>query len=777
MAKDNKNKTQGVDPHAQREAEKYDNPIPSREFILELLTEKSQTLTFEQIAEILNLQDDDNLEALRRRLRAMERDGQLIRNRKRAYGNVKQMDLIRGRVMGHADGFGFLIPDDGGDDLFLSAKRMQGVMHGDRIVARVSGVDRKGRREGAPVEVLEYGNHQVVGRFHQEYGVSFVEPSNKRMTQSIMIPPEYRGSALDGQIVVADIIEQPTWRSKPIGKITEVLGDHMAPGMEIDIAVRTYELPEEFPAEVVNYAKTLPNSVPDEAKEGRVDLRDLPLLTIDGEDARDFDDAVYCEKKGRYWTLYVAIADVSAYVKPGSALDKEAQNRGNSVYFPGKVIPMLPEQLSNGLCSLNPHVDRLCMVCEMQLTQSANVKSYKFYEAVMRSSARMTYTEVAAAVVDKDEVVREQHKGVLPHLEDLYELYKLFDAKRKKRGVIEFDSNETRIIFSESRKIEKILPVVRNDAHKLIEEFMIAANVAAAEFLESFNMPALFRVHNGPTEEKLADLRSFLAEHGLRLGGGQSPEPKHYAALLDSLKGRPDRGVFEIMFLRSLSQAVYCPDNAGHFGLAFDAYTHFTSPIRRYPDLLVHRAIKHLVNNKKKKGFQYSLEDMETFGEGCSMTERRADDATRDAMDWLKTEYMQDKVGQVFTGKITTVTSFGVFVLLDDAYVEGLVHITALDNDYYHYDQVKQRLIGERSKKIYALRDPITIKVVRADLEEKKIDFELASNDGDKKGRGGKVSKTKSRKPRRGGGNKSKVTPAKNKGKKSSSSQKKRRKK
>jgi len=740
----NKKELPHVDPHAQREAKKYENPIPSREYILSLLTEQSHPLTFEEIAQILNLQEEQDNEALRRRLRAMERDGQLIRNRKRAYGIVKQMDLIKGRVLGHPDGFGFLVPDDGGDDLFLSAKRMQGVMHGDRIVARVSGIDRRGRREGAPVEVLEHGNHQVVGRFHQEYGVAFVEPSNKRMTQSIMIPPEYRSGALDGQIVVAEILEQPTWRSKAIGKITEVLGDHMAPGMEIDIAVRTYELPEEFPDEVLNYAKTLPNTVPEEAKQGRVDLRHLPLLTIDGEDARDFDDAVYCEKDGRYWKLYVAIADVSYYVEPGSALDKEAINRGNSVYFPGKVIPMLPEQLSNGLCSLNPHVDRLCMVCEMQLTGSANVKSYQFYEAVMRSVARTTYTEVAAAVVDKNSQVREQYKGILPHLEDLYELYIQFAAKRRKRGVIEFDSNETRIIFSDERKIEKILPVVRNDAHKLIEEFMIAANVCAAEFLESQNMPALYRVHNGPTEEKLADLRAFLAEHGLRLGGGQSPLPKHYAALLESIKDRPDRGVYEIMLLRSLSQAVYCPDNGGHFGLAFDAYTHFTSPIRRYPDLLVHRAIKHLVKNKKKKGFKYSLEEMETFGENCSMTERRADDATRDAMDWLKTEYMQDKVGQVFSGKITTVTSFGVFVLLDEAYVEGLVHITALDNDYFHYDPIKQRLVGERTRKVYGLHDPLMIKVVRADLEDKKIDFELADTAG-RRSRSGKASKTDSR--------------------------------
>ncbi|MDX1812123.1 MAG: ribonuclease R, partial [Gammaproteobacteria bacterium] len=547
---------------------------------------------------------------------------------------------------------------------------------------------------------------------------------------------------------------------------------HMAPGMEIDIAVRTYELPEKFPPEVESYAKLLPNAVPEDVKQGRVDLRDLPLVTIDGEDARDFDDAVYCEKNGRYWTLYVAIADVSAYVKPETAIDKEAQNRGNSVYFPSKVIPMLPEQLSNGLCSLNPHVDRLCMVCEMQLTASANVKSYKFYEAVMRSSARLTYTEVAAAVVDKDEQVRHQHNGVLPHLEDLYTLYQAFAAKRKKRGVIEFDSNETRIVFGDNRKIEKILPVERNDAHKLIEEFMIAANVAAAEYLESHDMPALYRVHNGPTDEKLQDLKAFLAEYGLRLGGGSSPEPKHYSALLDSVKDRPDRHVIETMMLRSLSQAVYCPDNVGHFGLAFDAYTHFTSPIRRYPDLLVHRAIKHLVKNKKPKSFRYSLEDMEVFGEGCSMTERRADDATRDALDWLKAEYMQNKVGQVFTGKITTVTGFGVFVLLDDAYVEGLVHVTALDNDYYHFDPIKQRLVGERSRKMYRLQDEITVRVVRVDLEDKKIDFEPVSAGGKSRDRSKPAKKSRDKRSDKH----AKKHPHKKKSAKKSSAKKRRRK-
>ena len=726
----NKKKKFKNDPFAEREAEKYENPIPSREFILDALTKKNQPLTLQDFLSIFAIENETDEEAIRRRLRAMERDGQLIRNRKGAYGNVKKMDLIRGRVIGHADGFGFLVPDDGSDDLFLTAKRMRGIMHGDRIVARISGVDRKGRREAAAVEVLEHANHQVVGRFHQEYGAAFVEPSNNRIAQSILIPPPFRGAALDGQMVVADIIEQPTWRSQPIGKIVEVLGDHMAPGMEIDISARMYELPVKWPDAVEQISKTLPSEVPESAKSKREDIRDLPLVTIDGEDSRDFDDAVYCEKQGRYWKLLVAIADVAHYVEPESPLDLEAQNRGNSVYFPGHVIPMLPEGLSNGLCSLNPHVDRLCVVCEMTLTQTGNVKSYRFFNGLMKSAARLTYNEVAAMVIDRDKDVRKQYSDVLPAVDRLHELYTLFAAKRKKRGVIEFETTETRIIFGSNKKIDRILPVERNEAHKIIEEFMIAANVATAQFLEENKMPTLYRVHMGPSEQKLTDLKAFLAEAGYKLGGGNSPESKHYAKLLDSLRVRPDFPMFQTVLLRSLSQAVYCPDNAGHFGLAFDAYAHFTSPIRRYPDLLVHRAIKHLISKKKAKTFRYSKEGMENLGEACSMTERRADDATRDAMDWLKAEFMQDKVGLEFNGKVTGVTGFGLFVLLDDAYVEGLVHVTSLDNDYYHFDHAKHRLVGERSKKIYQLADEIRIRVVRVDLDEKKIDFELAATSG-----------------------------------------------
>ena len=713
------------DPYRDREAQKYQSPIPSREYILEKLTAKGSPASFTQIAALLKLSDEQDLEALRRRLRAMERDAQLIANRHGDYGLTRKMDLIAGRVVGHPDGFGFLVPDDGGDDLFLSPKQMRSLLHGDRALASVIGIDRRGRREGALVEVLERANQRIVGRYHMEHGLSFVIPSNTRINQDIAIPPEHRGGATLSQIVEVEIIEQPNPRSQPIGRITAVLGDHMAPGMEIDIAIRSHDLPYEWPDAVEREVAVLSGEVPEAAKQGREDIRELPLVTIDGEDARDFDDAVYCEPHGKGWRLIVAIADVSSYVLPGTALENEARLRGTSVYFPGRVIPMLPEVLSNGLCSINPSVDRLCLACELSISATGEVRNYRFFEGVMRSWARLTYNEVAAAVVARETKVRTNLKKVLPHLEDLHALYKVLRKQRDKRGAIDFDTTETKIVFGRDRKIERIVPLERNDAHRMIEEYMVAANVAAAEFLLEHKIPALYRIHAGPSAEKLADLRTFLAELGLSLGGGEQPQPKHYAKLLDGVRERPDARLIQTVLLRSLSQAVYSPDNSGHFGLAYEAYTHFTSPIRRFPDLLVHRAIRHLLARKRPAGFVHTHADMVNAGDYCSMTERRADEATRDAVDWLKCEYMQDKVGETFAGLITGVTSFGLFVELRDVYVEGLLHITALGKDYYHFNPVKRHLVGERTKTVYRLADPISVKVVRVDLDERKIDFEL----------------------------------------------------
>ncbi|TQV67275.1 ribonuclease R [Exilibacterium tricleocarpae] len=738
-------KSNRKDPHAKREAAKYDNPIPSREFILEVLDAAPGPLTHEALCEVLDLQDPEPIEALRRRLIAMSRDGQLISNRRQGYMPVDQRDLIRGRIQGHKDGFGFLIPADGGEDIFLSHRQMRKVFDGDEAVVRLTHEDQRGKLEGAIVEVLAHHTHQVVGRLVTDHDIQFVRPDNARLGHDILIPPKQHRDAASGQFVVVEITQQPQRDSWPVGRVLEVLGDHMAPGMEIDVAIRSHGIPHLWPADVQAEAARLPAEVVAGDKKKRIDLRQLPLVTIDGEDARDFDDAVYCERrKTGGWRLLVAIADVSHYVQVNSALDREAQVRGNSVYFPDHVIPMLPEALSNGLCSLNPDVDRLCMVCEMTISKSGRISGYKFYEGVMHSHARLTYTQVGQVIAERDNSrsgVRKQFHHLLPHLDELHNLYQVLRQAREQRGAIDFETTETRIVFDKTRKIERIVPVQRNDAHKLIEECMLCANVCAARFLEKHDLLGLYRVHEGPGEEKLNNLREFLGELGLKLGGGSKPAPGDYQTLLQSISDRADAHLIQTVMLRSLSQAVYQPENKGHFGLGYTAYTHFTSPIRRYPDLLTHRAIRHIIRSRKstdqvervrgagvlskKVIFPYGPEDVLAFGEQSSLTERRADDATRDVVSWLKCEYLQDHVGDVFDGVISAVTGFGLFVELRDLYVDGLVHITNLPHDYYHFEAAQHRLVGDRTRKVFRLGDELVVQVVRVDLDERKVDLEL----------------------------------------------------
>jgi ribonuclease R len=731
-----------VDPNFEREAQKYENPIASRELILESVVAAGNPLEFEEIAERLGIESEEQTEALRRRLRAMERDGQLLCNRRGAYLPVEQADLLRGRVIGHPDGFGFLVPDDQSEDLFLSPRQMRGVLHGDRVLGRVLGVDHRGRREGGIIEILERGSEQVVGRIRIEDGVGVVTCDNKRITHDILIPPDGLGAASDDQIVVVRIRPQASRKDRLRGEVVEVLGEHMAPGMEIDIAIRAHGLPFQWPDEVTAAADHFGTEVPASARKGRLDLRKKPLVTIDGEDARDFDDALYCEDIDGGWRLWVAIADVSHYVDKDGALDKEARNRGTSVYFPKQVIPMLPEVLSNGLCSLNPDVERLCMVCEMEIGKRGALRSFSFHEAVMRSHARLTYTQVAAMLVDGDEALRRQHAKLLPHLERLHALFKVLNAARNRRGAIDFDSTETRIEFGPARKIERIVPVERTDAHRLVEECMIAANVSAARFLKKHKVPALYRIHDRPPTEKVIDLRDFLSGVGLHLGGGDEPTPAHYAEVLLAAAGRLDKQLIQTVVLRSLSQAVYGPGISGHFGLALDDYAHFTSPIRRYPDLLVHRGIRHVLRKGKASGFAYSHSDMEILGDHCSMAERRADDATRDAVAWLKAEYMQDKVGDVFDGVVSGVTGFGLFVEIVDVFIDGLIHVTSLDNDFYHFDPIRHRLTGERGGRTFRIGDRLKVQVIRVSLDDRKIDLRLVDDEG-------RAAESRARQPRR----------------------------
>jgi len=706
------------DPHLERERAKYGQAMPSREFILQLVTEAAGPVDSEEFAVRLGIEPDE-MDAFNVRLRAMQRDGQIVINRRGALCLPDKIDVKNGHVEGHHDGFGFFIPDDKSGDMFIHEKEMRGVLHGDRVMVREHGVDRRGRKEGKIVEVLQRVNQSLVGRLYRERGYQWVVAENRRISQDILIPDHADLGASNGQVVMTEIVEQPTKHAPPVGRVIKILGSYADPGMEIEIALRKHNLPNEFPPEVAAVAKKLPKSVlKKDLGNGREDIRDLPLVTIDGEDARDFDDAVYCKPEGRGYRLWVAIADVSHYVQPGAPLDKEAFDRGNSVYFPRRVIPMLPEELSNGLCSLNPEVDRLCMVCEMEISSFGNIKKHRFYPGVMHSKARLTYNQVwdwlSAGETPED-------KGwVLPHLQNLHKLYKVLLKARGKRGAIDFETVETKMLFDEHDKIERIVPSSRNEAHKLIEECMLAANVCASEFLQKRKHPALYRVHEGPTPEKLKALHEFLAEFGFFLTGGDDPHAKDYAELLAKIKGRPDEQLLQTVLLRSLRQAVYTPENAGHFGLAYEAYTHFTSPIRRYPDLLVHRAIKACLKNET-----YNPGNWENVGTHCSMTERRADDATRDVVAWLKCFYMQDKINEEFDGVISAVVSFGVFVALHEVFVEGLVHVTELGQDYYHFDATRHQMLGERTGKRFRLGDKVRIRVVQVDIESSRIDFAL----------------------------------------------------
>ncbi|NRB39320.1 MAG: ribonuclease R [Pseudomonadales bacterium] len=745
------------DPFAAREAENYTNPIASRELILSTLEKANKPCSQADIAELLAITAEEPLEALRRRIRAMTRDGQINWQRKDStYTPVKEDELIRGRVLAHKDGFGFVVPEKGGEDIYLHFREMRKVFNGDIVDASITQKKRSGKLEGEIRRVVERRTEKVVGKVIIEADKIRVIPDNPKIQHTVFIEQDFDIAVENEQIVVATIIQQPEARKAPTGIITEVLGNSLDPGMEIDMAIRTFEIPYEWPEAVEKEAAKFNSEPSEKDKKGRIDLRDLPLVTIDGEDARDFDDAVYCEKKkSGGWRLWVAIADVSHYVSLNSALDNEAHTRSTSVYFPERVVPMLPEQLSNGLCSLKPAVDRLCMVCEMTISAKGKLSGYQFYEAVMHSHARLTYTEVGKILLEKgdaDSPLRNRYEKLLKPLDELHNLYTCLRGQREKRGAVEFDTVETRIIFDTNRKIDSIQPVVRNDAHKLIEECMLCANVAAARFLEKHKIDALFRVHDGPKEKKLGNLRGFLAERGLNLAGGDKPTPQDYLTLFEDIKGREDSSLLQIMMLRSMSQAAYEPDNRGHFGLAYSAYAHFTSPIRRYPDLLMHRAIRSVIRSEQEpfksskqvrrvegqkplalnKIYPYDMAALLQLGEHCSMAERRADDATRDVVAWLKCEYLQEHLGETFGGIIASVASFGFFVEIDDLHAEGMVHVSTLGKEFFNFDAGKQRLIGEKSHRVFHIGDRVQVQVSKVDLDERKVHLILAGEGADK---------------------------------------------
>jgi ribonuclease R len=716
--------------------EKHPIAAIERQSIVDALTGAGSPLTDQELADRLRIEESGR-SLLALALAELERDGRIVRNRAGLLLVSARADLLSGQVQGHREGHGLLVRDDGGPDLVLVDHEMSKVLHGDRVLARITGNDRRGRPLGEIVEVLERRTNRLVGRLLNERGVTIVVPEDQRIQHDILVPPHASAQARAGQVVVVEIIQQPQRYVQPIGRVIEVLGQIEDPGMEIEIAVRKFAVPYLFSEAAQQQAQALPAEVGPRDRKGRIDLRDVPLVTIDGEDARDFDDAVYCEPIARKgWRLIVAIADVGHYVEPGSALDQQAQARSTSVYFPRRVIPMLPERLSNGLCSLNPGVERVALVCDLAIGSKGAIKGYQFYPALIRSHARLTYNEVWEALAVPDSPAQRRQHTLLPQLRNLHRLYEVLAAGRVQRGALDLDTVETQIICDANGRIERIVPRVRNEAHRLIEECMLAANVCAADFLRRARHPALYRVHEGPTPQKLEALRASLKAFGLQLDGGAAPAPAHYAKLLQAIRARPDAQLLQTMVLRSMQQAVYSPHNNGHFGLAYEAYAHFTSPIRRYPDLLVHRTLKALLAKRRYEPVLFAddgspveagsaVSRWEKLGVTCSANERRADDASRDVEAWLKSYYVRERTGETFSGSISAVVPFGVFVTLDDLYVEGLVHVSELGSEYFHFNEALHELRGERTGLRFRLADRLTVQVARVDLEARRIDFRL----------------------------------------------------
>ena len=717
-----------ADARHKDESDRYARPIPSREYLLAALTQAGTPLTAAGLAAALKLKDKGLKAALDKRLAAMSRDGQLLKNRREEYLLPERVAVRSGQVMGHRDGFGFFVPDDGSDDLYLPPPQMREVMHGDRVAVRAAGQDARGRREAEVVEVLQRAIRQVAGRYYQEGGVGFVEPDNRRICHRVAIPAAARGGATHGKLVVAELVHPPSRHADAVGRVTRVLAEEGVAATAVELAIASHQLPHEFSAQALREARAFGKSVEAASLGPRIDLRAVALATIDGEDARDFDEAVYAEASRGGWRLLVAIADVSHYVQPGTALDADAHARATSVYFPNRVLPMLPEQLSNHLCSLMPEVERAGLVCEMNITPDGRIGRSKFYPALLRSAARLTYTQAAAALVERDPAARRAlPAAVLASLESLHEVYRALRERREQRGALDFESAEVKVLVGADGRVAELKSYPRNDAHRLIEDCMIAANVEAAGFLKRHQMPGLYRVHAQPDEERILELKRFLATRGLLLDTQGTLDPKRLAELLKQVQGRPDAAMLEGMIIRSLAQATYQPQNIGHFGLALSEYAHFTSPIRRYPDLLTHRAIRHVLAGGDADSFGYGAAEMTALGQDCSLRERRADEASRDVVAFLKCEFMRERVGEDFDGVVTGVTSFGLFVQLEGLQVDGLVHVANLGREYYRFEEDRRALVGEHSGQRFTLGDRLRVRLTRVDPSERKLDFELTA--------------------------------------------------
>jgi ribonuclease R len=718
---------QDLDPAFASESRRYPEPIPSRELILSELRDADRALSAHGLAQRLGVHKDVQIRALESRLQAMSRDGQLRRSGRNTYAPAADLGLLEGRVTAHRDGYGWFVPDTGPPDVHLDAGQMAGVMHGDRVRIRVTSDDGRGRRSGAVVEVIERGTRELAGRIEDAGDVAVVIPENPRFRQRILIPSGQRGSARHGDLVIVELTQPPTRTANAIGRVKRVVETRNAAELAAELAIVTHGLPHAWPDAVEREARGWGDEVRPSEIAGRADLRELAFVTIDGEDARDFDDAVYCEPAARGWRLWVAIADVSTYVPIGSALDIEAQERATSVYFPDRVLPMLPEALSNELCSLKPEVDRLALVCEMHVDAHGAVNRPRFQAAVIRSQARLTYTKVAAILLAKDPALSSEYAALVPHLEHLHRLYLGLRIARERRGALDFDAPEIKVRLTEEGSVGALEVHARNDAHRLIEECMIAANIEAARFLEKHGLPTLYRVHGEPEERRVTELQRMLRALGVGVRFPATIGTRELKQVSALIAGRPDVAFIESLLIRSLPQAVYQPANIGHFGLGLKEYAHFTSPIRRYPDLLVHRAIHHAIRTQRRAAFTYTKTDMERLGSECSTKERRADEAARDVMAYLKCDYMRAHVGDEFDAVVTGVVEFGLFVQLDNLQVDGLVHVSALHGDFFEFDARHCAWTGRRTRRSYRLGMHVTVRLTRVDLRERQLDFELAT--------------------------------------------------
>ncbi len=697
----------------------------STDIVLKYLSQRQEPANTKAIAETLGRVGKEGRQETFEILEQLRDEGKVSQLSKHRWAMKHAIQEHRGRVVGHVDGHGYVLTDETKEKVFLRSHEMREVLHNDIVNVRIVGRDRRHKLFGQIIDVVERGNLVVVGRYFNESNMHFVVPDDQRIGQDIFVLPEHTAGAESGQVVSVKITKHPTKHFQPVGEIVEVIGDYLSPGMEIEIAIRKHQLPHEWPEAVERQIKSLSEDVSERDFKGRKDIRDLPLVTIDGEDARDFDDAVFCETlpNGRN-RLIVAIADVSSYVKEQSPLDLEAWQRGTSVYFPNNVIPMLPEILSNGLCSLNPKVNRLCFVCDMQVDKNGEIDSYDFYQAVMYSHARLTYTQVAK-LIGGDAGASEIDEDLQPAIHNLYALSKKLGERRRQLGTIEFEIPEPIIIFDEERKIERVEARERNDAHRLIEECMLAANICASLMLDDSGAAGIYRVHDAPDEDKIADARVFLRQFKLLLPGGDEPQPKHFSEVIKQVEDPLTAKIVQTALLRSMKQARYDVENSGHFALNFDSYTHFTSPIRRYSDLLVHRQIRRLLENPDLQDSDEKFLAVEKTAEQTSSTERRAEAATREAVQWLKCEFMSHKIGDNLFGVVSSVTEFGLFVELEEFYVDGLVHITSLGQDYYRYDSERRQLVGEHSGRTYRTGDRLEVQVSRVDMEQGRIDFAL----------------------------------------------------